>query len=176
KMDLLYGYPFNELAQTLSEENNNYHLKRAGTQLVGLVAINIACWIPVGRVVSFGGRLIRVAVTSSKIQHAFKLSCFSLSALAVNSYMLYESLHEYAVAYNEIFSGMDEDRYGLESNGHFIREFNTLSDERKAIFWSLIFMPVGTKEIRLALKARIPSLSKNAWSRIERYLARHKQP
>jgi hypothetical protein len=175
KMDLLYGYPFEELAQTLMSENATAQFTKLGVQIAGLFVGNIVvCWLPWSRAASTVGRLAKISFTGGKLSKALSPMCFALTAIPINSYFLYHSIRDYAVAYEEIFSGIDEDQY--ETNGssktHFIREVRALSDAKSAIFWSLIFMPIGTKDVRIAMQKNIPSLSANAMKRIGHYLER----
>jgi hypothetical protein len=136
------------VSQKLSKERAMQQLKRAGKNILAMVGLNIACFLPWGRLLKVG------AIT--KAGSLFKPLCISALTLPLGSYFIYESYTEFERTYNELFGVpvgivQERERTGdeLDTGEHTLNEMANLKSAEKFLLIDIVTAPIGS---RLALQ------------------------
>jgi hypothetical protein len=106
-------------------------------ELSEFVAINAACFLPIGRVLGVAGKVVSIASKLEKSSSAFRPLCFTMTGLPVNSYFLGSSLNNYKSTQREIFSS-PEGKYLLQ-------EIGDLDSAKSEVILTTLFLPIGAQ-------------------------------
>ncbi|OFZ10814.1 MAG: hypothetical protein A2Z20_01285 [Bdellovibrionales bacterium RBG_16_40_8] len=149
-------FPDVDWVQVQTDLNSAYSWKQTkeGAESLALVlAVNLACWIPITKVARLAkgvfllrsASAITAASAASTLSRAFSPICFTIVNTTLNIGFYLSSLDEYTTIYSELFLAVNDDGY--------LRELSELHSAEKMLIFNLVLLPVG-----LSLKTTISTL------------------